>query len=868
MDEPDDFRIAARAALAAPTTEVLVCALTALWLTRGHLFPVGLLLAAAGFGAGVALAFAVAEALRARRGRVAGALAVALASPLAPLGGEFARAMGNGWQVAVATDEALAVFRGTDPSDHLALAGVAALLHAPLVVLRPGARLTSEIGVMLAGALALIVVVLALETPATGLSVHGLVLAVALRALLFPVFLRGGDRLVDRVLRAERAVAAPTPRRRVQAIATVALAAAVLGIVAGTRDRGLAEARLRIRTELRGDAATLFEAATAGDLAPVASASWTPAVFLAGPPSSRAFSDPQAAASHAKAHTQERRRDVLGLLARAGEQGHLPSMLHAARLLWDEQTPGDAREQQRAGLVWMRRAAATGDPRVMQQLASKLRHVEWWSRSPEEERDELDEAERWLRTAAAAQHLPSMADLANALWYGTRSRRPADAVRRARERAEALRWYRALAELGDVRSASELLNGLLVLPGERLAADDRWLADDMRRVASSPALRRLLPRFDVPAGWPTSGGLVAMQAGRLDEGRAIAEAILRADPHDPWANDAMAYHFLARGLAGREISESSVKAARSYVERARARHLEHAPTRVLLAVCDALHALIAQDSTRDHRARSAVIDLLLAKYLDASLAPMVDEVLMAHAAVEDLPARGLAKQPSLSRAVGRLAQEYAHAASGAVEEGDFARTVTLTTEALRLGAPDGTSRVVSVNELLAARYEALLPLGELERAEADLDAMIVHDAGGEAHLHRGCLRVLRGARDAGLADLRRALELDRVRVPARCWLAALTGEDLTWVSRAAAALRSNASYSGRREAEVPAELGRARELVAVGMEPDRACCLAGVEAERRGDLATARRAYEQAATLPRAGIDGAWARARLRALGE
>lgn len=660
MDAPDDFRIAARAALAGPATEVVTCVAIALWVTRGQQLPLDLIFAALGFGGGVGLGFALAEALRERRGRVVGALTIVLASALATLGGEFGAAMAADWDARLATDVALGKFARGGAFKHLELALGALLLLVPLVVIRPGARLVTQLALGLGGALLWFTVMAA--TDVTELSLHVIVLGLALRALLFPLLLRLGDRLLDRVRPAEAVVAA-TGGRLAAAFVAGAIVVTLL-VLGGTHDRGLRVTRLRLAATISGAPEALFHAAEADQPPSGWPSAWVPGRWFEGPPHYLAgvWGDHR---RMERDHAWRGRQDALGLLERAAHQGYVPAMVRAGWLYLEAEHDPAALE---TGVTWLRRAARTGDVDAMHVLWV---HLKWVGAN--------DEARAWLRAAAARGHRPSKDSLARWLWEDDEAD-PRDAATERRERAEALRWYRELAG-HDREARSALLAGLLDMPEERTREDDGWLLGiiDEPILPGSP-LRRLLPVFRPTSPPITANALLQMQEGHLDEGRTIAEAILRCHPQEPWANAAMAYFFLARFLERDWFHRTYVDAARSYLDRPEGWHLAHGPTRVLRAACFAVEAVLVPRAPLDSAHETLLAqELVLARRLDPECAGAVAEVLRVVEALNlDVTL------PSEADALAVLAQEYARRRAAALEAGDAARADALTIEAARV----------------------------------------------------------------------------------------------------------------------------------------------------------------------------------------
>jgi hypothetical protein len=371
-EDPRAFRVVARALVAATLTELLALALViAVWGSNDVSWipnppsNAAAIAPAVGFGIGVGVAFAVTEGLPITIGLVVGVVAALLA----PLGGEFARAMAARWDPIAATGSAVTALASADARSLAAFLTGAAMLYGPLAVVRArGSTVWTDLIVMHAGGLAWLVLALSFpdDEPLTS---RPLALLVEARCVAFPVLLRLADRCLDRALRLDRPIQPRTGRARIAVV--VVLMAGSVAAALRIPDEELRLSALRLRA-LSGTttarfalAESLVTSVTTGLIVGATStpkaALWTPATCLL----------PRVGFS-----AQDRRlrflREALAIHEALGHEGHVPSMLRAEEIhrrggrprvdmvmgIYHEWLPID----ERAASEWERRASQLGAP--------------------------------------------------------------------------------------------------------------------------------------------------------------------------------------------------------------------------------------------------------------------------------------------------------------------------------------------------------------------------------------------------------------------------------------------------------------------------------------------------------------------------
>ncbi len=338
MDPRDDafaFRVVARAVAAATITELLVLgAVVACWGSNDvswiHDPPSNAraILPTLAFGLGAGLAFALAEGLPRGAGLVVGPFAALLA----PLGGEFVRAMVAAWDPIQATGTAVGEVARLDPSALAAFAAGALLIFGPLVVARRrGASISSQTSVTIVGGGVWLLGVALWAPPDVanpGLTLRPLLAIVGVRGLVFPALLALADLALDRALRSPRP-AGPHASRRGVGLA-VALSAGLLAtfLVVPDEEPHLVGRRTRAcststasRFELAETLIGEHRYGTTFGACGVLGSPWTPAMSLLPRVGLAAF---------------DRRlrflREALAIHEELGGRGHVPSMLRAAEL--------------------------------------------------------------------------------------------------------------------------------------------------------------------------------------------------------------------------------------------------------------------------------------------------------------------------------------------------------------------------------------------------------------------------------------------------------------------------------------------------------------------------------------------------------
>lgn len=602
-DAPDDpppppaaARVLARAALAGLVTELVLAEVAAP--ATGEAWTASLLRAtsALGFGVGAGVAFGLAELAARRAGALAGLLALAALSVLAPLGGAYGVEWGVDFRSLAATERLLAVVAREGAATVALAAALVTLLEGPLLVARArGASVPGQVAAMSGGGLAVVLALLSLPVGPSGLAIGAFVVLVAVRCAALPLALAVADRLVAAVR--ELGAAPPLESLPERRVATAALPLALLAVclvLAGPRlhePLELTRARVRAWTgsvDALVEHGLLLLREPAGPTRPVASL-WPSAAFL-----------PQPGAGLVR---EDEAREVL---TRAAEQGAVPAMLRLARL---EPEPSSER--------WLRRAAEAGNAQGMLLLGERLLYpggpgsLEYRVRAaqapPLSAREE--EGRRWLRAAAGA------GDDGATLLLGEHL-----ASRRERE---GVRWLRQVAPR-EPASRRRLHDLLILFPEERRASDDAWLEELSSAEVPASAVGALRPTLALPAPWCAAPAVLLLERGQVALARAHAEHALRRDPRDVAGHTVLGVLRVRQELEAGRLRDAALAIAWAHFQCARSQAPWVKATELNVAILGVYEHLVheaarGRDDARAHVAENAVARVLLLDPADPEL---------------------------------------------------------------------------------------------------------------------------------------------------------------------------------------------------------------------------------------------------------